>query len=314
MHTQSSAVALVLFTLSAVAACSSVGGSSKQLDITGTWRLCDVAAETGGSDYPGGGTYLQPGGILLDVTQQGGVVSASQIGADGGAVEHTTGWSDDAGLFCEGGSCGQTSVLLSGPFDAASRVWSAAYLSPHFGDAGTDIETYPARLTFSADGDHFTGIMDDGFSGANWTGGREDGTFTCASGVDASSEGGSGGSCLGLPICWSLPPCGEGCVLIEASDPTFSSCSPNSGYCGTWSEKRRLVKGRTVVTGFSSVARIRSQPDSDDAFPLRTTTASYLPRRPSWNRPRSRAGQDQHPSSQVQRLVKRAHLRCRRSR
>jgi hypothetical protein len=231
--------AATVFTLSAVMACSSSsGGSSGPLDITGTWRLCDVAAESGMSDYPGGGTYIEQGGILLELTEQQGLATASEMSGDGGVVQQSIGWIDDAGDFCDGGSCGETSVLLSGPFDPVSRVWSAGFLWPHGEGTGGTIETYPARLTFSVDGARFTGIMDDGSGPANWFGGREDGSFACASGAGGSAgEGGSLGSCGGTPNCGSAP-CADGCLLNVASDPVYDTCSPEADYCQGWGDQQ----------------------------------------------------------------------------
>ncbi len=209
---------------------SSSSGAGAPLDVTGTWRLC----ESGASDDPGGFHYVAPGGVLLDLTQQQGSASASEIGGDGGVVELSTGWINDAGFLCDGGSCGDTTVLLGGPFDPVSRVWSAGFLWPHRDDTGATIETYPARLTFSADGQRFTGIIDDGSGGASLFGGREDGSFTCAVGAGGT---GSDGRCGGTPSCES-PPCAEGCVLIVASDPVYDSCSPEGYYCQSLSDQQ----------------------------------------------------------------------------
>jgi hypothetical protein len=227
---------LTLFTLlstSAVlaCACASSGGASDPVDITGTWLLCDTAAQAGQSDHPGGGNYVRVGGEILDVTVQQGIASASEVGGDGGPVSESIGWLTDSGVACDGGSCGETNVLLSGPFDPTSRVWTAGFLWPHETQYPTIVETYPALLTFSADGTRFTGIMDDG-SGAqvSWFGGRDDGTFTCSSGSGGGSSG-SGGRCTGSAYACddvSPPDCGNilGCYMdIGVAGPDYCSGS-----------------------------------------------------------------------------------------
>lgn len=172
---------------------------ARPVDIQGEWLLCDVNAQKGGGSYDNGGgyDYVPTGGDVLDITVQHGVAAAVQVGGDGGPVWTAETWVDDAGNPCDGGPCSYTDVLLSGPFYAMTRVWSAgfAWTTP----------SYPARVTFSPDGNRFTGFIQAPDGNANIFGGRNDGAFTCAQG--ASGPSGSGGRCAGSPAsCSSLQP------------------------------------------------------------------------------------------------------------
>jgi hypothetical protein len=184
---------LALATCGALAACSSPssapsaaqgspGSPSTQaagpLEVTGTWLLCDAAAQEGRSDYAGGGNYIAPGGWILDVSVNDGVASAVEIGGDGGPVYVSSGWVDDAGTDCDGSSCGETDIVLSGPLDPSTRVWSAGFLWPH-----GNVSTYPARIVFSADGTRFTGDISAYDEQVAVFGGRDDGSFSCGSGA-----------------------------------------------------------------------------------------------------------------------------------
>jgi hypothetical protein len=161
----------------ALLGCSSSSGANGPVDITGTWLLCDSSAQLGQYDFPGGGYWVTPGGYVLRITLQQGVAAGSEIGGDGGPVYRPAGFDVDSGV---------TSVILSGPFDPTSRVWTAGFLWPHGEQYPTVVATYPALLTFSADGTRFTGILsnDVGVT-ASWFGGRDDGSFDCNTGSPA---------------------------------------------------------------------------------------------------------------------------------
>jgi hypothetical protein len=130
---------------------SDSGGASSE--ISGIWRLCGSA-----------GYYVQPGGEVIVITAAQGQASAYELAADGSAVVQQTAGPDG----------GDTTTLLSGPYDTPSRVWT-----PQFYESGHNV--YSARLTFSADGTRFTGTLSAyGPDPITWYGGREDGTFTCS--------------------------------------------------------------------------------------------------------------------------------------
>jgi len=121
-------------------------------DISGIWRLCGSA-----------GYYVQSGGEVIAITVAQGQASAYELAADGGAVL----------LKGAGADGGDSTTLLSGPYDTGSRIWS-----PQFNWASTT--NYSARLTFSADGTRFTGTLSVYGPPIAWYGGREDGSFVCA--------------------------------------------------------------------------------------------------------------------------------------
>ena len=202
------------------------------VDITGAWLLCDAAAQAGRSDYGGGGNYIGVGGMLLGLSVKNGVASGVQIGRDGGPIYQSIGYENDAGMDCDG-SCGETDVAVGGPFDPATRVWSAGFLWPH-----GNIPTYPMRIVFSADGTRFTGVLSAYEVEAAVYGGRDDGSFTCASGAGASGAGASvtGGACSGyLDGCGSPPSCAIGCTLDIAVVPGFpDTCKGQPTACSTF--------------------------------------------------------------------------------
>jgi hypothetical protein len=119
-------------------------------DISGTWRLC-------GTD-----TYYVPsGGEVIVITAAQGQASAYELGGDGGVVVQ----------LAAGADGGDTTTMLDGPYDAASRVWMPRFYWPN--------NDYSARLTFSTDGTRFTGTLSAYGSPSAWWGGREDGSFVC---------------------------------------------------------------------------------------------------------------------------------------
>ncbi len=206
-------------------------GSSKAdaglVDITGTWLLCDTDGETDE-------TSIGTGGIVLRVTLRGGVADGAQLGGDGGAIYHPV-EVNDAGTECTG-DCGETDVQLGGPFDPATRVWSAGYYWPH-GDATQNYyETYPARIVFSADGTRFTGVLSGDYGESALFGGRNDGAFSCLDPGGASSPSGSlKPSCHGTTYdCGSPPTCTPGCYLqISAVQGFPDTCQGSPVACST---------------------------------------------------------------------------------
>ena len=133
-------VAVTLPSAFALLGCSSSSGANGPVDITGTWLLCDSSAQLGQYDFPGGGYWVTPGGYVLRITVRQGIADGSEIGGDGGPIYRPAG----------------------------------------FEQYPTVVATYPALLTFSADGTRFTGILSNDIGvTASWFGGRDDGSFNC---------------------------------------------------------------------------------------------------------------------------------------
>jgi hypothetical protein len=127
-------------------------GAAGALDVSGDWVFCySEAPETDG--------YTRWGGRALRLSMQGATLIAQGLN-----LENEPTW-----------------VLVRGPFDAATRSWSANFLFGS-GAAPRGSVLMSIRFTFNGEGTHFDGtgptpINDDPTS--VWYGKRVDGTSTC---------------------------------------------------------------------------------------------------------------------------------------